>query len=139
MDDYRIPLILGVTGHRTLDATDERLIRLVSDELIKLRNTLPDTPFVILSPLAEGADRLVARLAMEHLHARLIVPLPLPLAEYQNDFETELSRQAFAELLRQADRSFELPLHEMPEDVTQAGEPRNRQYARVGAYVAEHC
>jgi hypothetical protein len=92
----------------------------------------------LLSPLAEGADRLVARVALKN-GARLIVPLPMPQDLYEMDFEAPASRAEFTELLQQAESCFALPLNGTPEeDIRSQGEARNDRYAFVGAYIAQH-
>jgi hypothetical protein len=81
-----IPLVLGVTGHRDLREEDlPELERRVRDLINQLRNDYPHTVLQLLSPLAEGADRLVARVAVES-DVALFVPLPLPQEEYERDF-----------------------------------------------------
>ena len=40
----------------------------------------------ILSPLAEGADRLAAKVVLEQPGALLKVPLPLEVRDYLTDF-----------------------------------------------------
>ncbi|MFT6517197.1 MAG: hypothetical protein ACJATP_000857, partial [Candidatus Azotimanducaceae bacterium] len=104
--------IIGVTGHR-FDAeslTDSTLEERVTDCLLKIRNANPDCQFTILSPLAEGADRLVARLAMKVLQAKLQVPLPLPYDLYVTDFSTRQSVEQFKALIGQAEYYYELPM-----------------------------
>jgi hypothetical protein len=98
-----LPLVIGVTGHRDLRDEDIPLlktsVKAIFDRLEEFIN--PDrpldrlrrmvsgtakknagaTPMVVLSSLAEGADQLVAQVALEKgLH--LVAPLPLPLEEY---------------------------------------------------------
>ena len=63
-----------------------------------------ETPIIVLSSLAEGADRLVARVALAH-GARLVAPMPMPIEEYRRDFEPGLKPGNAAEfdaLLAQA-------------------------------------
>lgn len=136
--DPRVPIVLGVTGHRTLP-DEERLASKVRAELATLRDRYPHSPFVILSPLAEGADRLVARVAMEEIDARLYVPLPLPIDLYHEDFETETSRSEFDALLEKAEATFELDLLTGREEVAKRGPARDRQYALAGGFVADRC
>jgi hypothetical protein len=135
-----LPLVIGVTGHRDLREEDrEPLETQVCRIFADLQSHYPHTPLVLLSPLAEGADRLVARVALEG-GIRLIVPLPMPRELYEQDFQTEASCDEFNKLLQQAERWFELPLH----GSNREGEAqiqdlaRDRQYARVGAYIALH-
>lgn len=83
-------VVIGVTGHRVLRDL-ESVSRNVDLALTSIRQNFPADDFKILSPLAEGADRLVARQAMRLLSARLVAPLPLESADYLRDFETETS------------------------------------------------
>jgi hypothetical protein len=139
-DIIPLPLVIGVTGHRDLRKEDweplEAQVRLV---FAGLQVRYPHTPLVLLSALAEGADRLVARVALEN-EVRLIVPLPMPRALYEEDFQTEASRDEFNKLLQQAEWWFELPLvgNARDEEVRQQGPARDRQYEQVGAYIVLH-
>ena len=127
-----LPLLVGVTGHRDLREVDRPGLRdRVRETLARLRRELPHTPLVLLSSLAEGADRLVAVEALA-VGARLHVPLPLPLAEYQTDFRTAESLAEFDGLLARAESVFEVP-------TTDPDDPRSQRYHRAGEFVAEHC
>ncbi|HYG56481.1 MAG TPA: hypothetical protein VD902_00140, partial [Symbiobacteriaceae bacterium] len=114
--DGRIPLILGITGHRDLRPEDVPMLEARIAGIIKeLQADFPNTPLLLLSPLAEGADRLVARVAVT-MGVGLVVPLPMPQSEYECDFqghdsteENEASLLEFRTLLGQADLCFELP------------------------------
>ena len=135
-----LPLAISVTGHRDLRDQDlERLEAEIRAVFHDITARYPHTPLLLLSPLAEGADRLAARVGLE-FGARLIVPLPLPRDLYEDDFETAASRREFADLLVQADQWFEMPYVEgnTRDNVSAHGEARNHQYAMVGAYVARH-
>jgi hypothetical protein len=75
-DRVAIPLVVAVTGHRDLvpgEVPDiqDRVRALIED----LRQKYPDRRLRVMSPLAEGADRLVAQIALD-LDVELIVPLP---------------------------------------------------------------
>ncbi len=90
----RLPLVIGVTGHRDLRDQDVARLELeVAAILARLRRDYlgqgTETPLVVVSALAEGADRLVARVALK-AGARLIAPMPLPVDEYRRDFEPGL-------------------------------------------------
>lgn len=137
--DARLPLVIGVTGHRKINLTDQPLAEAIRAELGRLRQRFPHCPFLIVSGLAEGADRLVARLAMDTLEARLIAVLPFAEAEFRKDFRTTESQTEFTEFLRQAQAVTVVPQREDAAAVAAGGEARNRQYARVGAYLVENC
>jgi hypothetical protein len=136
-----LPLILGITGHRDLRPEDgadlEARVRAILEDL---RKRYRDTPLVLLSPLAEGADRLAARVALD-CGTRLIVPLPMSQAAYERDFQTPSSVVEFRDLLCRADRSFELAWAGLGDEGTSgvSGGDRDWAYALVGAYIAHHC
>src|SRR5438552_6900008 len=111
------PLVIGVTGHRDLRPEDvEPLEKKVKHIFTRLRGLFPYTPLLVLSPLAEGADRLVARVALQpDVGARLVAPLPMPKRLYEQDFETRESLEEFHQLLERADAWFELPLADTEE------------------------
>jgi len=135
----RIPTTvrLGVTGHRKL-ANEQLLRQNIKVLLSRLDGILTHTPhtYVVLSPLAEGADRLVATEIMQWLvsygiqQPRLEVVLPLPEADYLQDFETQESKEEFKRLLGLASPE-PLPLKTV--------EPRSAAYEQVGRYVVDNC
>ena len=61
----------------------------------------------IISPLAEGADRIVAHAALD-LGADVIVLLPFGREEYTHDFLTRESRAEFQALIDNATEVVEL-------------------------------
>jgi hypothetical protein len=136
--DGCIPIVIGVTGHRTLP-DEETVEAAVREQMRALRERYPHSPFVILSPLAEGADRLVARLAIDVLNARLLVPLPMPEEEYRTDFADEASQNEYDALRDRADSVFELDVGGPGEALGVEGEERNRRYAMAGAFVADRA
>lgn len=139
-------LLVGVTGHRRLHHDEVDALRgQVHAFLSALAASYPDLPLLVLSPLAEGADRLVADVAFER-GLRVVAPLPLPLAQYRDDFADEASR---AELERQIARAevIELPRSEWaagrratdPDPSAIPGPARDQRYAQAGIFVSRHC
>jgi hypothetical protein len=138
--DGVVPLTIGVTGHRDLVEQELPEIReRVRALFTSLQQDFPDRPLRILSPLAEGADRLVAEVALE-LDVALTVVLPMPADLYCTDFEHQDSRDRFEELCKQADEVLELPIvsRVSPERLAQPGEHRDRQYAQLGVFLCAH-
>ena len=128
-----LPIVVGVTGHRDLRSEDlASLTDAVTRVLTALRARYPHTDLVVLSSLAEGADRLAARVALD-LGLRLVAAIPLDDEDYKKDFSSAASLAEYDALVVRAERSFVVP--------DPSGRPRKRPecYARLGAYVARHC
>lgn len=136
-----MPIIVGITGHRDIRKEDiPELESRVKDIFTELKRKYPSTPLVLLTPLAEGADRLAFRVART-LGIQLIVPLPIPREDYKMDFTTDESRAEFDELLEYADKFFELPFVDgnTKDSIKTKSEDRDKQYSQVGAYIAYNC
>ncbi len=120
-----LPLVIGVTGHRDLRPQDRgQLEGTVRQILLQLQADYPHTSLVLLSALAEGADRLVAQVALE-LGILLIVPLPMPADAYKREFHSDEARAEFDRLLHQAEKSFGAP-------------PLREAAGNSGAYIAKN-
>jgi hypothetical protein len=132
-------LIFAVTGHRNFGKRERKVAGLIRGELKRIRRAHPDTPVVVISALAEGADRLVASLARQILGARLLAALPMPADAYEKDFSTAASRREFRKLLKSADAVIEGPLLSKGRKWRGYSEERNHQYAWGGAYVAKNA
>lgn len=118
---------IGVTGHR--DLREPNAVSLTIDRALQqiLAYYGPEDLRVI-SPLAEGADRLLVWRALEKYPLALIVPLPLAVDEYLRDFKTPSSKAAFKTLLAQASQVVRLP----PQPT------REESYLSAGLYVLDH-
>jgi hypothetical protein len=126
-------LVIGVTGHRKLD-NQSALVSAIKSALDSIRQMAPPSSgnsrlFVILSPLAEGADRLVVQEALRIPGTALEVALPMEKVDYMRDFGTAESKREFEELLTQARSIRTLP-------VTSS---RVEAYEQVGRYVVDRC
>jgi uncharacterized phage-like protein YoqJ len=100
---------IAITGHRDMIETEElkQSVFKFFEEKIEQSDEL-----VLLSPLADGADRFVAKIFLElqkeHDGLRLVVPMPFGQERYMEDFD-EKSKEEFLELLARADGSFQIP------------------------------
>jgi hypothetical protein len=133
-----VPLVIGVTGHRDLLYEEQEGIKLrVRGFFEQMRERFPDLPLMVMTPLAEGADRIAAEVAHE-LGIPIMVLLPMPRHLYESDFEGD-SLSEF-QTMRELGEQIELPL--LPEltetDVVSQGAGRDLQYAQLGAYLAAH-
>lgn len=130
--------ILGVTGHRNIDMADKALAKRITQELRILKGRHEGAEFILLSGLAEGADRLVAKLAQKKLRAKLVAVLAVPQENFMMDFADAKSKRAFKTLLGKADHTITAPL--LSKQAWQDYSPgRNNQYAWIGAFIAVHA
>jgi len=123
------PLIIGVTGHRNLRPEDEPYLRLaVREVLLNLIKMRPAARIALLSPLAEGADQLVAEEALRLARFDLFVPLPLSPEDYEQTFISKASPIRFRTLLSHAKGS----------DVVSPAEGTDH-YTALGNYLVNNC
>jgi len=129
-------VVIGVTGHRQLTKI-EFVRQKVREALAHLDQTLEHTPhtFTIISPLAAGADQLVAQeiLAWHPINSigatTLEAILPFSEKEYLQNIDPDESKQGFSDLLERAD-TVEV-LEKMPShDVA---------YEQTGHFVVHNC
>lgn len=99
---YKLPfrITIGVTGHRNLDPDTFPVLRNTLQRIfddIKSRHAYDgQTTFGwrILTPLAEGADRLVAEEVLKRSEGTVLkAVLPLTVADYLEDFTTDQSKK----------------------------------------------
>ena len=126
-------LVIGAAGHRKIDdgpgleVAVADAIHDVIDLVPPLRNT--ELVLTVLSPLAEGADRIVAHEVLRLPGSRLEVVLPMDREAYARDFESAGSRREFDELVDAASAVRRID----------GASSRTDAYARAGRYVVDHC
>jgi hypothetical protein len=143
----RIPFLLriGVTGHRKLteDEALHKAVHLAIEYAISWsgyhESGLSDIQprLTVVSPLAEGADRLVAREVLDNWAGSLVCVLPVNeqnLGLYRADFGSDESRRDFDELRGRAWRQIEPAPELVPANATQ--EQRDAGYLWAGQQVA---
>src|SRR5205807_9598095 len=93
------PFVFGVSGHRDLVLADLPMLRAQIEIIFeRFRSAYPNASFELLTPLAEGADRVAAEAALAG-DIKLVVPMPMAQDEYERDFTTATSRDEFRRLL----------------------------------------
>lgn len=126
---------LGGTLVRTLSCLDEWVAQALSDEKRSRSSACPPEVWIV-SPLAEGVDRMAVDAAPPEwlLHAIL----PMPRADYERDFRPSAESESrsldeFRTLLGRAARVTELPA--LRGAVPQTGAGRDQHYAKLGTYL----
>ena len=138
-EQFKIPFLVGVTGHRDLLPAELPAIRAAVEELLRaLQAAAPDVQVVLLSSLAEGADLLAAEVACE-LGLPLMALLPYSAARCRADLQDDAARSSFDGVLAKAEQ-LELPLPEGVSEATLAidSAARDRQYQAAGSAVARY-
>jgi len=134
------PLVVAVTGHRDIVPAEVAGVeRLTRDFFTDLREQFPELPIQLISPLAEGAGRIVANIALE-LDIELVIPLPMPRDAYKDDFDSDSSLDEFERMCSRGE-VIELPLvvGNTAESVRYQGPERTLQYAQLGVFLSSHC
>ena len=153
---YRIRI--GVTGHRQLpdEAAMETLVKAAIDSLLESlfsdvsaeairrvrQKKITPIAYSVVSPLAEGADRVVARAVLSYEGARLDAVLPLAVEDYLEDFATSVSREEFSHLLARCRRPVRLRTIRINGEARNPDEAktlRRAAYESGGHYVVNHC
>ena len=137
---HREMLRVGITGHIGLDPARMKELEGGIDQAIeRIEQKYRDRYLTVFSPLAVGADRIVARKLLDREATRLIAVLPVPAEDYLDDFgPTDLHHVDYdgAELRQEfrhwiSERAIEvIP---MPLSAT-----RNEAYEKAGVYIARH-
>lgn len=134
-----VPFVIGVTGHRDLRPDDvpalETAVRAVFDEL---SHRMKSTPLMLLSALAEGADQLVARVALScDVQLGAVLPMPAPL--YRSKLEGP-AQQCFDAMLARASVVVDLPLGDTTEEQLAAStDARAARYEALSVFLATRC
>ena len=125
---------IGITGHKSLDplyvpsVIEE--IKLFFTELQMLHKS---KSILVLSSLAEGADILCAKTALD-IGLKLVVPLPMNISEYRKDF-SDTSAFEFNYFISSAHEIFVVsPKEPLPKNPS-----RGFYYRQAGIYIANNC
>lgn len=107
-----IPISVGIVGHRDIPAAlHEGLVGDIKLVLRQYRDSHPQTPIVLLSALAAGADQIAVKAARLVKGVSVIAVLPMPVEDYRRDFLYPQERSCFDSLLADADGLFVVSDH----------------------------
>lgn len=104
-------------------------MRAIDETLEIIRKSFSSPALDVISSLAEGADRLVAKRALLHPQTTLTVPLPLPIEQYITDFSDSRSVEEFFSLLQIAHKEIDLP----------EANSREEAYQTSSQYILDCC
>jgi len=132
-------LKVGVVGHRFL-AEEEKLRAGIRKAIGMVEKKYPRSFLAVFSPLAEGADRLVASELSKYQQEKgegekIIAVLPFPPDEYEKDFESDDAyktanlKQEFRWFLDRATETIVMP----------PSANREEAYQKTGNFIADNC
>jgi hypothetical protein len=143
-----IPFVIGVSGHRNISRAEEDRIRPILEEFFTSHaRDYPSVPLRLLSALAEGSDRIVARVFLgvrDRLRAsgnnsvtnwELVATLPFVEEAYRDDFPD--THEEFAELLKSASSVITITKKTVA-DIRENEELRVEAYEAIGYYTLRH-
>ena len=132
-------LRIGI-GHVGLDpAKMEQLDRGIENAIAHIEQLFPKHYLTVFSPLGVGADRIVARKLLERKGSRLIAVLPVPEADYLDDFgSTDLHSRDYAGGEARQEFRHRLSHRAIETIVVPPSATRNESYEKVGYYIAEY-
>jgi hypothetical protein len=129
---------IGITGHRDLLPSQyEENLTILKGHLLKLKREHSNKQLIILTPLAEGADRLIAKVALD-INIPYKVILPMPKRFYIKDFSKK-SQKEFEYYLKQAQTIKTIPLFagNTLELISKDSVYRSFQYKEAGRIIVE--
>lgn len=123
-----VPVVVAVTGHRHLAAEDLGVIeQAVRAAMIDLQTRCPHSPFRLMSGLAEGADSMAARCALE-LGWQVHAVIPVSLQDHESSFSSAKARDTFHQLRSRCASLTILPL---------SSEAPDQKYLDVAGYLCQ--
>jgi len=126
-----IPLTVGLIGHRKLPPHElDGLVAEFDDFIAGLLGSLRHTPILLLTSLAEGADRIALRSRFRD-SITICAVLPFQLEDYRNDFQGAVSVQDFEQSLNSVDEWIE-PFSSESKNIQ-----RNLDYRKCANWISE--
>lgn len=148
MQNHKIPVIVGVTGHRNIVEEDkpflkEQVMKSLKEiqELCKSKEKGgEDTPVIMLNAFAQGADMLCAEAAFE-LGIGVYAVLPCEKEKYVNSFDNATDKAKLDGCLAKTKRQYVAPDIEKNKawiKKTINIDDDSYEYRQLGIYMAEH-
>jgi hypothetical protein len=133
-----VPFVIAETGHRDLRPQDlDELRDRVREVFTSAHKRMPSTPLVLLTGLAEGADQLVAEVALEQGVAVAAV-LPMPIDVYRTTM-SEPAAKTLDDLFARSAIQLVLPTPQgMPAELLHNPEAQAQCYEALALFLARH-
>ena len=94
--ESKLPYIIGVVGHRNIVEESKEDARHHFEKILKrYKIKYPNTPILVVTSLAEGADQLIAEIAIKIEGVFLGVLIPMGIEKYLETFSSDSARQEF--------------------------------------------
>jgi hypothetical protein len=92
----KLPYIIGVVGHRNIvEESKEDASNHFEKILKRYIAKYPNTPILVVTSLAEGADQLIAEVAIKVEGVFLGVLIPMSIEKYLETFSSDSAREEF--------------------------------------------
>jgi hypothetical protein len=135
-----LPIVVGVVGHRFLaDEEIAPLRRSILEVVKEIDSVANGLPTVLLSPLAEGADQLIAEVVSEAVpHWKLCNTIPLPKDAFMETLSTDDAKEAFSCLNSKMESSqIDVPQY-LVEGESDRDATDEKCYEVTGDFIARH-
>lgn len=142
MQNDKIPVIVGVTGHRDIVEDDYPMLKAaVADTLEEILAMCGQgTPVIMLNAFAEGADMLCAEVAFE-MGMDVYAMLPCPPERYEKSFDDARAVERLHEYLKRVKRVMVAPDVERNKDWIRARvniDDESYEYRQLGIQMASN-
>jgi hypothetical protein len=131
-EKYTRSFVIGFTGHRDALNFDVGEVERI---ILKINLEICDAHIYVLTGLAEGADKHVARVCMSLRDRSVpitpVAVLPMGRAEYEKDFTTKEASEEHAEMLRYFDDQ------KLPVISLDTADIRNDSYGNLADFIVE--
>ncbi len=133
---YLSPIFVGLLGHRRLNQNDIPRLQAEFDQILEnILDKAGITPIVVLTPVAEGADRLIFT-SKHRDRVRIFALLPLEIKEYEKDFLGNSRRSEFHEVLELCDQVIDLHQYQC---ISSKRMRRPFAYRNTARWISDNC
>ena len=130
------PFVIGLIGHRHLEQSQvPKLQEAFDNYLASILQQLTFTPIIVLTALAEGADRLALTSKFRE-KISICAVLPMSKEDYIHDFASRHAKSSFLNAVRSCE--FLLPLADTSRESRLIGPKRDRAYQRCANWISDN-